>query len=801
MRSELLAALCLVLIAVASGCVESPAQPARRSDVGDPSRLIGPGAGSGDVALRGGARADPDSLPTAALGSKPFDGIPLFGQMSLTDETDIKIQLPDGIGFQAGRYGFAHIGYFVGADPADPAKLVVQRTEGGTLGGYVFEPGREPPTLLLEWEQYHSQTGGSGNLFFTVIDTQGQQLRFQRLANQTRFNSLPGPGHVVWSENMPLDQWVRLRLEYVARSGGPGSNDGALVMRMDAGSGLQTVASISDHDMTNIDSIRLRLTVANTTSRLAAWRKLIWDGTGRDVFGATSNPDSLWRDTGHQIGAMEPDEAGGVRAKIWVHFNPGLYGDGGEVLGADVQLDTDPSFRSPLTQTIAISSADAYNGVATFSGLTPNTRYHVQARLKRNDVEVTTTYATSFRTMSVPGGAPGKIHIIHGSCSSSGTVWTPCTTFRTALAHAPDDATVVFSHIGDLNYIDVLIEYDDAPPGPDNPNATDALFDRMYDQMFLSAEFNDLASNASCWFMWDDHEVLNGWGGPGSIHQPDPALFEMARDAADRWWGNRLLDETSLSRRYYHVETSQCLFVYLDARSHGDQKTTLLGQKQKMWVKQLLADKPKPIVFLMSQVTWASGSGPGRRYENWHNHTAERDEIINHFLDVNPTGHVFLVSGDHHLGMHNTFDFAEFGPRVHGDWMSGTFATSRLNTQLTEWGPGGEYPADHLEYFGVPLAGLIRGYLPIDIDEKNLTVRLAFADGVTGEQTYFKEYNLAELPCPWDLDNNGNVGASDLLSLLVQWGTDPGGPPDFDGNGNVGASDLLALLANWGPCP
>ncbi len=26
-------------------------------------------------------------------------------------------------------------------------------------------------------------------------------------------------------------------------------------------------------------------------------------------------------------------------------------------------------------------------------------------------------------------------------------------------------------------------------------------------------------------------------------------------------------------------------------------------------------------------------------------------------------------------------------------------------------------------------------------------------------------------------------------------------PPDFDDNANVGASDLLALLANWGPCP
>ncbi len=55
--------------------------------------------------------------------------------------------------------------------------------------------------------------------------------------------------------------------------------------------------------------------------------------------------------------------------------------------------------------------------------------------------------------------------------------------------------------------------------------------------------------------------------------------------------------------------------------------------------------------------------------------------------------------------------------------------------------------------------------------------------------------------CPHDLDGNGSVGASDLLSLLVQWGTDPGGPPDFDGDGNVGSSDLVALLFNWGLCP
>ncbi len=55
--------------------------------------------------------------------------------------------------------------------------------------------------------------------------------------------------------------------------------------------------------------------------------------------------------------------------------------------------------------------------------------------------------------------------------------------------------------------------------------------------------------------------------------------------------------------------------------------------------------------------------------------------------------------------------------------------------------------------------------------------------------------------CLWDLDANGSVGTSDLLSLLVSWGPCKDCPADFDGNDNVGVSDLLALLANWGPCP
>lgn len=53
-------------------------------------------------------------------------------------------------------------------------------------------------------------------------------------------------------------------------------------------------------------------------------------------------------------------------------------------------------------------------------------------------------------------------------------------------------------------------------------------------------------------------------------------------------------------------------------------------------------------------------------------------------------------------------------------------------------------------------------------------------------------------PCPADLDGDGQVGASDLASLLGAWGVS--GPADLDGDGSVGSSDLASLLGAWGPC-
>ena len=54
--------------------------------------------------------------------------------------------------------------------------------------------------------------------------------------------------------------------------------------------------------------------------------------------------------------------------------------------------------------------------------------------------------------------------------------------------------------------------------------------------------------------------------------------------------------------------------------------------------------------------------------------------------------------------------------------------------------------------------------------------------------------------CPFDLDDDGSVGVSELLELLASWGPNPESPVDYDGDGMVTTSDLLLLLGHWGPC-
>ncbi len=59
--------------------------------------------------------------------------------------------------------------------------------------------------------------------------------------------------------------------------------------------------------------------------------------------------------------------------------------------------------------------------------------------------------------------------------------------------------------------------------------------------------------------------------------------------------------------------------------------------------------------------------------------------------------------------------------------------------------------------------------------------------------------------CPADVDWDGVVGITDLLSVLEEWGQGSG-TSDFTGidhisDGIVDIHDFLGVLTEWGPCP
>lgn len=60
----------------------------------------------------------------------------------------------------------------------------------------------------------------------------------------------------------------------------------------------------------------------------------------------------------------------------------------------------------------------------------------------------------------------------------------------------------------------------------------------------------------------------------------------------------------------------------------------------------------------------------------------------------------------------------------------------------------------------------------------------------------------AHAQCTADIDQNAQVGGSDLTILLSAWGTSGQGTfnSDLNNDGIVGGSDLTILLSAWGPC-
>ena len=54
--------------------------------------------------------------------------------------------------------------------------------------------------------------------------------------------------------------------------------------------------------------------------------------------------------------------------------------------------------------------------------------------------------------------------------------------------------------------------------------------------------------------------------------------------------------------------------------------------------------------------------------------------------------------------------------------------------------------------------------------------------------------------CPTDINGDGIVNVSDILSVIAGWGPCEGCDADVNDDGVINVNDLLEVVANWGPC-
>jgi alkaline phosphatase D len=146
--------------------------------------------------------------------------------------------------------------------------------------------------------------------------------------------------------------------------------------------------------------------------------------------------------------------------------------------------------------------------------------------------------------------------------------------------------------------------------------------------------------------MWDDHEVHNDFDGTS------PYIHE-GRQVFREYWPVRGEggDPTVLYRRFAWGPAAE--FFVLDCRQYRRPKgdadgpaKTMLGARQKRWLKDGLRASRAPFKFVLSSVPLHGPWGPDR----WAGYATERDELLA-FVRDERIGGVIVLSADVHAAV------------------------------------------------------------------------------------------------------------------------------------------------------
>jgi alkaline phosphatase D len=358
--------------------------------------------------------------------------------------------------------------------------------------------------------------------------------------------------------------------------------------------------------------------------------------------------------------------------------------DGEGTLHAWVGSKPDLNDAHLAGQSLPLTSADGFAGVAPLKGLTPNTHYHYALTLNNTPPDPAQKDPYPEFTTFPPAGQKNSFAFAFGSCfRPEGKYVGPI--FEALEARRKLDNLRFILLIGDQIYPDAHTHN-----GIGKIASTLDDYRAVYEYAWKRPSIQRLLANLPAFMTLDDHEVDDDWHWLDSRRQqptipvwnqllrrskglaPTNLSRQRAQDALQAYWehqgmhapsfdqsprfddqtGQYTLEPDDPGSLAYTFTFGAAAFFVMDTRTRrvrNRKKKTVLGDEQwqalEAWL--LSVKEAYPIKFLVTSSALLMSMWVDVIYDRWGAFRRERSRLIN-FLAKNDIEGVYLLSGDLH---------------------------------------------------------------------------------------------------------------------------------------------------------